>query len=103
MRLTNLSGSYYVGKHQTLGQNCKQELENQRKAQQHKTAQAKEDQRAKGFDGDRLLRVVVALGLGKPGEEGLGRLPHLLAGWEVDVLLAGLGAPFGEDLLAQDI
>jgi len=53
---------------------------------------------------DRLFGVlVIALGLGEPGEEGLGRLAHLLAGWEIDVFLAGFGAPFSEHLFTDDI
>jgi hypothetical protein len=46
---------------------------------------------------------VVALGLGKPGKEGFGGFAHLLAGWEVNILLTGFRAPFGENLLAQNI
>jgi hypothetical protein len=58
--------------------------------------------------GRRVLKVdssfgVAALGLSKPGEERLGRLPHLFAGWKIDVLLAGLGAPFGKNLFAENI
>ena len=46
---------------------------------------------------------VVALGFSKPSKEGFGGFAHLLAGWEVDVLLTGFCAPFGENLLAQNI
>jgi hypothetical protein len=53
--------------------------------------------------GNRLLRVFVTLSLGEPCEECLGGLADLLAGREIDVLLAGLRAPFGNDILGEDV
>jgi hypothetical protein len=50
-----------------------------------------------------LLRIFVTLSLGEPSEECLGGFADLLAGCEVNVLLASLGAPFGDDVLGEDI
>lgn len=47
--------------------------------------------------------VLVTFGLGKPGQECLGRLADLLTGRQVDVLLAGLGAPFGDDIFRKNV
>ena len=50
-----------------------------------------------------LLRVIIALSLGEPGEECLCGLANLLAGWEIDVFLARTGTPFGDDFFAEDV
>src|SRR3982074_1125094 len=55
------------------------------------------------LNSDGGLFGVIALSLSEPGEERLGRLPHLLAGWEVDLLLASLAAPLSKNRFAQDI
>lgn len=56
---------------------------------------------------DRRTSVLVGrlffVRLGEPGEEGFGSLAHLLGGADVDVLLAGPAAPFGDDFLADQV
>lgn len=50
----------------------------------------------------RLLRVlIIALCLREPGKESFGRLADLLAGGEIDVLLACLSAPLSDDFFAD--
>ena len=53
--------------------------------------------------GNILLGVFVTLSLGEPCEKCLGGLADLLAGREINVLLAGLRAPFGNDVLGEDV
>ena len=54
--------------------------------------------------GGRLFRIpVITLSLGEPSEKRLGGLADLLAGREVDVLLAGFRAPLGDDIFREDI
>lgn len=50
-----------------------------------------------------VITLVLTFGCLKPVEERLGRLANLLAGRQVDVLLAGLGSPCLEDLLRHDV
>lgn len=50
-----------------------------------------------------LVRVFFLGGLLEPSEEGLGGLPNLLRGGNVDVLLAGLAAPLESDLFAEEV
>jgi len=46
-----------------------------------------------------LFRVfVITLSFGEPGEESLSRLANLLADRKLDILLASLRTPFGDDL-----
>jgi hypothetical protein len=49
-----------------------------------------------------LVRLLL-LGLLEPREEGLGSTTDLLRGRQVDVLLAGLGAPLLDDLLGGQL
>lgn len=49
------------------------------------------------------LRLGLGLGLGEPGQEGLSSLANLARGGAVSVLLAGLGAPVGDHLLADEV
>jgi len=50
-----------------------------------------------------LLLLVIALGLCEPRKERFGGLADLLAGLDVDVFLAGLGAPFGQNFFGEEI
>ena len=50
-----------------------------------------------------ILFLVIALGLFEPLEENLSRLADLLAGLDIDVFLAGLGAPFLENFFGEEI
>lgn len=47
--------------------------------------------------------LLLGLGLGEPGKEGLGGLANLLGGGNIGVLLAGLGSPLGNDVLADEV
>jgi hypothetical protein len=52
----------------------------------------------------RLFRVlIVTLGLSKPGEKSFGGLADLLAGGEIDILLACLCTPLSNDFFADEI
>lgn len=50
-----------------------------------------------------ILFIVIALGLLEPLEERLGGLADLLTGLDVDVFLAGFGAPFEDDVFGEEI
>lgn len=50
-----------------------------------------------------IFLVVIALGLFEPLEENFSRLADLLAGLDIDVFLAGFGAPFLEHFFGEEI
>jgi hypothetical protein len=57
-----------------------------------------------GYVRKRLLRVlIVTLGLSKPSEKSFSGLADLLAGGEIDVLLACLRTPLSNDFFADEI
>lgn len=62
-------------------------------------------QRRTGGPTDCLLvvRILLLRGLGQPSQERLGSLANLLGGGEIDVLLASLGTPLRDDLLAEQV
>ena len=53
--------------------------------------------------GARLFGVVITLSLVEPYKECLGRLANLLASRDVDVFLAGSGAPFLDHVFAENV
>lgn len=50
-----------------------------------------------------ILFIVITLSLLEPLEECFGGLANLLASLDVDVLLAGFGAPFEDDVFGEEI
>lgn len=51
----------------------------------------------------RLVRILITFRLREPSQERLCGLADLLTGGQIDVFLASLGAPVGDDVLGEDI